>query len=116
MGYRSDAFGSGAMGVGLASTILSQQIASELDRRTKLVLPHVRVDPYADNATSGPAARVTVVQQLASNWTVTLQSNLSAERAEVIVSRWYLAPGIFLEASRELDGSYGVDIKMRRPY
>jgi len=116
MGYRSEALGSGAMGVGLASTILSQQIASELDRRTKLVLPHVRVDPYADSATSGPAARVTVVQQLASNWTVTLQSNLSAERAEVIVSRWYLAPGIFLEASRELDGSYGVDIKMRRPY
>ena len=116
MGYRSDSLGSGAMGVGLASTILSQQISSELDRRTKLVLPHVRVDPFADNATSGPSARVTVVQQLAPNWTVTLQSNLSAERAEVVVSRWYLAPGIFLEASRDLDGSYGLDIKMRRPY
>ena len=116
MGYRSDALGSGAMGVGLASTILSQQISSELDRRTKWVLPHVRVDPFANNATSGPAARVTVVQQLAPNWTVTLQSNLSSERAEVIVSRWYLAPGIFLEASRDLDGSYGLDIKMRRPY
>ena len=72
--------------------------------------------PIADSPTSGPAARVTVVQQIAKNWTVTLQSNLSAERAEVIVSRWYLAPGIFLEATRELDGSYGVDIKMRRPY
>jgi translocation and assembly module TamB len=116
MGYRSDAFGSGAMGVGVASTILSQQIASELDRRTKFVMPHVRVDPFAETTTSGPSARVTVVQQLAPNWTVTLQSNLSAERAEVIVSRWYLAPGIFLEASRQLDGSYGIDIKMRRPY
>jgi len=116
MGYRSDSLGSGAMGVGLASTILSGQISSELDRRTKWVLPHVRVDPFANNTTSGPAARVTVVQQLAPNWTVTLQSNLSAERAEVIVSRWYLAPGIFLEASRDLDGSYGLDIKMRRPY
>jgi autotransporter translocation and assembly factor TamB len=116
MGYRSDSLGSGAMGVGLASTILSQQISSELDRRTKWVLPHVRVDPFASNPTSGPAARVTVVQQLAPNWTVTLQSNLSSERAEVIVSRWYLAPGIFLEASRDLDGSYGLDIKMRRPY
>ena len=116
MGYRSDAFGSGAMGVGVASTILSQQIASELDRRTKFVMPHVRVDPFAESTTSGPSARVTVVQQLAPNWTVTLQSNLSAERAEVIVSRWYLSPGIFLEASRQLDGSYGIDIKMRRPY
>ncbi len=116
MGYRSDTLGSGAMGVGLASTMLSQQLTAELDRRTKLVLPQVRVDPFAESATGGPAARVTLVQQLASNWTVTLQSNLSAERAEVIVSRWYLAPGIFLEASRELDGSYGIDIKMRRPY
>jgi hypothetical protein len=116
MGYRNETLGSGAMGVGVASTILSQQIASELDRRTKLVLPHVRVDPFAETATGRPAARVTVVQQLAPNWTVTLQSNLSTERAEVIVSRWYLAPGVFLEASRELDGSYGADIKMRRPY
>ena len=47
---------------------------------------------------------------------MTVQSNLSAERAEVIVSRWYLAPGLFLEATRELDGSYGVDLKIRRPY
>jgi len=116
MGYRSDTFGSGAMGIGLASTLLSQQIASELDRRTKLVLPQVRVDPFSDSTSSGTSARVTVVQQLAPNWTVTLQSNLSAERSEVIVSRWYLAPGIFLEASRQLDGSYGIDIKMRRPY
>jgi hypothetical protein len=116
MGYRSDTLRSGAVGVGVASTILSQQLTSELDRRTKLVLPHVRVDPFAESATGGPAARVTVVQQLASNWTVTLQSNLSAERAEVIVSRWYLAPGIFLEASRDIDGAYGLDIKMRRPY
>ena len=116
MGYRSDTFGSGAMGIGLASTLLSQQLASELDRRTKLVLPQVRVDPFSDSTSSGTSARVTVVQQLAPNWTVTLSSNLSAERSEVIVSRWYLAPGIFLEASRQLDGSYGIDIKMRRPY
>jgi len=118
MGYRSDTLGSGAMGVGVASTILSQQITTELDRRAKLVLPvdQVRVDPFAENAAGGPAARVTVVKQLAPNWTVTLQSNLSAERAEVIVSRWYLAPGLFLEATRELDGSYGLDLKLRRPY
>jgi hypothetical protein len=118
MGYRGNTLGSGAMGVGVASTILSQQITSELDRRAKLVLPvdQVRVDPFAENAAGGPAARVTVVKQLAPNWTVTLQSNLSAERAEVIVSRWYLAPGLFVEATRELDGSYGIDLKIRRPY
>jgi hypothetical protein len=32
------------------------------------------------------------------------------------VSRWYLAPGLFVEASRAIDGSVGVDLKLRRPY
>lgn len=119
VGYRSDAATAGAMGIGLASSILSQQLTAELDRRAGLTLPvdQVRVDPFAETATGEPgAARVTVVKQINQAWTVTVQSNLSGEREEVIVSRWYLAPGIFFEASRDLDGTYGVDLKLRRQY
>jgi autotransporter translocation and assembly factor TamB len=119
VGYRSDAATAGAMGIGLASSILSQQLTAELDRRAGLTLPvdQVRVDPFAETSTGEPgAARVTVVKQLNPAWTVTVQSNLSGEREEVIVSRWYIAPGIFFEASRDLDGTYGVDLKLRRQY
>lgn len=119
VGYRSDAATAGAMGIGLASSILSQQLTAELDRRAGLTLPvdQVRVDPFAETSTGEPgAARVTVVKQLGSAWTVTVQSNLSGEREEVVVSRWYIAPGIFFEASRDLDGTYGVDLKLRRQY
>lgn len=118
-GYRSDAATAGAMGIGLASTILSQQLAQELDRRAGLALPvdQVRVDPFAETSTGDPgAARITVVKQLNPSWTVTVQSNLSGEREEVVVSRWYLAPGIFVEGSRDLDGTYGIDLKVRRQY
>jgi hypothetical protein len=118
-GYRSDAATAGAMGIGLASSILSQQLAQELDRRAGLALPvdQVRVDPFAETSTGDPgAARITVVKQLSPAWTVTVQSNLSGEREEVVVSRWYLAPGIFVEASRDLDGTYGIDLKVRRQY
>jgi translocation and assembly module TamB len=119
VGYRSDAATAGAMGIGLASSILSQRLTAELDRRAGLSLPvdQVRVDPFAETSTGEPgAARVTVVKQLNPSWTVTVQSNLSGEREEVIVSRWYIAPGIFFEASRDLDGTYGVDLKLRRQY
>jgi len=119
VGYRSDAATAGAMGIGLASSILSQQLTAELDRRAGLTLPvdQIRVDPFAETSTGEPgAARVTVVKQLNPAWTVTVQSNLSGEREEVIVSRWYIAPGIFFEASRDLDGTYGVDLKLRRQY
>jgi translocation and assembly module TamB len=118
VGYRREGVGGGAMGVNVASTMLTSQIAAELDRRTRLLLPvdQVRVDPFAETASGNPTARVSVVKQLSPTWTFIVQSNLSAQREEVVVSRWYLAPGVFVEASRDLDGSYGFDIKLRRPY
>jgi hypothetical protein len=57
-----------------------------------------------------------LVKQIHKSWTVTVQSNLSGARDPVIVSRWYLAPGIFVEASRDIEGSYGLDLFLRRPY
>ncbi len=111
--------GTGAIGVGFATTILSGQLASEFDRRAGFSLPvdQVRVDPFAetDSGETG-GARVTLVKQLNPSWTVTVQSNFSGSRAPVIVSRWYLAPGIFVEASQDIEGTYGLDLFMRRAY
>ena len=45
-----------------------------------------------------------------------MQSNLSSNREEVIVSRWYFGEGLFVEAMRDIDGSYAVDLKLRRRY
>jgi autotransporter translocation and assembly factor TamB len=118
VGYRDPTLGRGAMGVGFASSMLTREITAELQRRAGMVLPvdQVRVDPFTESSTGNPTARVSVVNQLSPYWTFVLQSNLSAEREAVVVSRWYLAPGIFLEASRAIDGSLGVDLKLRRPY
>jgi hypothetical protein len=49
-------------------------------------------------------------------WTVILQTTLSGEREQIVVSRWYLAPGFFLEAGQHEDRSLSLDLKMRRPY
>ncbi len=118
MGRRDPALGGGALGVNLASGMLAREITSEIDRRTRNLLPvdQIRVDPFAESSTGNPTARISAVKQLSPTWTFMVQSNLSAEREQVVVSRWYLAPGIFVESSRDIDGSYGVDIKLRRPY
>lgn len=118
VGYRDPTLGRGAMGVGFASSMITREITAELQRRAGLVLPidQVRVDPFTEASTGNPTARVSVVKQLSPSWTFIVQSNLSAEREAVVVSRWYLAPGLFVEASRAIDGSVGVDLKLRRPY
>jgi len=120
LGRRTESVGgTGAIGVGFATTILCGQLASEFDRRAGFALPvdQVRVDPFAETATGETGgARITLVKQLTKSWTVTLQSNLSGAQEPVIVSRWYLAPGIFVEASQNVEGSYGIDLLLRRPY
>jgi translocation and assembly module TamB len=118
LGHRNEAVGGGAMGVGLASAVLTRQINAELERRARLILPvdQVRLDPFVESATGNPAARVTLVKQLNPKWTVILQSNLSTERQEVIVSRWHVGEGLFVEAIRDIDGTLGIDLKYRRRY
>ena len=118
VGYRDSGIGSSAMGLGLASSILSSELTSVLSRRGELLLPvdQVRVDPFAADSTGNPTARLSVIKQLTPSWTVILQSTLSGEREQIVVSRWYLAPGLFLEAAQHEDGSYSLDLKLRRPY
>jgi autotransporter translocation and assembly factor TamB len=118
VGYRSDALGTSAVGLGLASSILSSELTSVLSKRAQLVLPvdQVRVDPFAADSTGNPTARLSVIKQLTPAWTVILQTTLSGEREQIVVSRWYLAPGLFLEAGQHEDGSLSLDLKLRRPY
>ena len=118
VGSRGSDLGSSAMGLGLASSILSSELTSVLNRRGQLVLPvdQVRVDPFAADSTGNPTARLSVIKQITPGWTVILQSNLSGEREQLVVSRWYLAPGLFLEAAQHEDGTLSLDLKMRRPY
>lgn len=106
------------MGAVLASTILTSQINAELERRARSILAvdQLRVDPFSESSTGNPTARVTLVKQLAPNWTVVVQSNLSSNREEVVISRWYLTRGVFLEATRDTDGSYSLDLKLRQRY
>jgi hypothetical protein len=118
VGTTSRGYGSGAVGLGLASSILSSELTSVLSRQAQLALPvdQVRVDPFAADSTGNPTARLSVIKQLTPSWTVILQTTLSGEREQIVVSRWYLAPGLFIEAGQHEDKSYSLDLKMRRPY
>jgi autotransporter translocation and assembly factor TamB len=118
VGYTGRGYGSGAVGLGLASSILSNELTSVLSQRAQLALPvdQVRVDPFAADSTGNPTARLSLIKQITPSWTVILQTTLSGDREQVVISRWYLAPGFFLEAGQHEDRSLSLDLKMRRPY
>ena len=66
--------------------------------------------------TSGAFQKAMKRLEITPEWTVILQTTLSGEREQIVVSRWYLAPGLFLEAGQHEDRSLTLDIKLRRPY
>ena len=101
-----------------ASTFLAEQLTGAVTNRARslLSLDQLRVDPVAASETGDPTARLTVAKQISRTWTVTLSTTLDSNRQEVIVSRWRLGPGVFLEATRDTDASYALEVKWQRRY
>ncbi|HNX50547.1 MAG TPA: translocation/assembly module TamB domain-containing protein, partial [Thermoanaerobaculaceae bacterium] len=117
LGRRADEAGSVQAGT-VASTFLTDQLTNAMTRRARTLLDvdQLRVDPFAATQTGDPTARLTVVKQLGRDWTVTLATNLTANREEVVTSRLRLGPGVFLEATRQADGSYLMEVQWQHRY
>jgi translocation and assembly module TamB len=101
-----------------ASSFLTEQLTGAVTNRARslLALDQLSVDPVATSTTGNPTARLTVAKQLSRDWTVTVSTTLASNREEVIVSRWRLGLGVYLEATRDTDGSYSLDVKWQHRY
>lgn len=117
LGRRADEAGELQAGV-VATSFFTEQLTGVVARRARTLLDvdQLRVDPYVAGESGDPAARVTVVKQLSRDWTVTVSSNLAANREEIVNSRWRVSEGVFLEAAREADGTYSMEVKWHRRY
>ncbi len=116
-GQRADVAGQTGPGA-LASSFLTDQLTGAVTKRARTLLDvdQMRVDPFAATTTGSPTARLTVVKQMNRDWTVTMATNLAANREEVVTSQWRLRQGVYLEANREQDGSYSLEVKWQRRY
>ncbi|NOZ95325.1 MAG: hypothetical protein GXP47_11415 [Acidobacteria bacterium] len=116
-GHRSSETSSTSSG-NLASSILSTSLGEVLDQRARslLAVDQVRIDPFAQSDAGSPTARVTLVKQLTPSWTIAIESNLGSNREELFFSRWILAPQVYLELTRQRDGSWNIDLRLRKRY
>ena len=117
LGRKADESGEAEAGT-LASSVLTARLTGAMTRRarTLLDLDQLSVDPFLATQGGNPTARLTVVKQLSQNWSVTLATNLDSNREDLIMSRWRLAPGVYLEAMRDVDSSYSLEVKWQRRY
>jgi len=116
-GHRSSESSGSSSGT-LASSILSSSLGEVLDQRARslLAVDQVRIDPFSESDAGSPTARITLVKQLTPTWTIAVESNLASNREEVFLSRWILAPQVYLEVTRQRDGSWAADLRLRKRY
>jgi hypothetical protein len=102
----------------VASSFLTSELTGAVTKRARTLLDvdQLQIDPFASTQSGSPTARLTVAKQLTHNWSVTISTNLTSNREEIVTSRWRMGQGIYLEANREADGSYSMEVKWQRRY
>lgn len=118
LGVAPSSSGAATSASAVASSFITEQLTGAVTTRTRtlLALDQLRIDPFVSTEAGTPTARVTMVKQLSPDWSVTVSTNLSSNREEVIQSRWRVGKDLFLEATRDTDGSYSLEVKWRRRY
>jgi translocation and assembly module TamB len=106
-----------------ASAILSEAVSSQLGGRLERLfgITRFRVDPgLAEVGSTGSsqnaAARVTVEQQVTRNLTITYVSNVGSTQQQVIQVEYNLDRNISIVALRDQNGTFGIDVKIKKHF
>jgi translocation and assembly module TamB len=115
--------GTSQTGTAGASTLLSEAVSSQVGGRLEKLfgITNFRVDPGLTSVGStgteqNAAARVTVQQRVARNFTITYVSNVGSTQQQVIQVEYNLNRNISIVALRDYNGTFGIDIKIKKRY
>jgi translocation and assembly module TamB len=104
-----------------ATALLSEAITSGIGGRIEHLfgISQFRVDPFAGGPTteSNAAARVTIVDQIARGFTVTYSTNAATtNQYQLIQVEYAVKRNVSVEFLRDINGTYGFDIKWIRHF
>ncbi|MGH9738930.1 MAG: translocation/assembly module TamB domain-containing protein [Candidatus Acidiferrales bacterium] len=104
-----------------ATALLSEAITSGIGGRIEHLfgISQFRVDPFAAGATteSNAAARVTIVEQVARGLTITYSTNAATtNQYQLIQVEYAVKRNVSVEFLRDINGTYGFDIKWVRHF
>jgi len=105
-----------------ASALLTEAVSSQVGGRLERLfgITSLRVDPALTTVGSPTgqtgAARVTVQQRVTPNLTVTYVSNVGSTQQQVIQMEYNLSRAISIVALRDYNGTFGIDVKIKKRF
>ncbi|GEM_PF-4467889 len=99
------------------TTVLSDTTAATVNSRLGRFFgaSRLQIDPQSTSADiANPAARISVAQQVTPNVTLTYITNLNNAQEQIVQIEWTVNRRVSVLATRDQDGLFGVDFKIRK--
>jgi autotransporter translocation and assembly factor TamB len=99
-----------------AASVLSENLTGVIGKRVERILglESFRVDPFLAGTDNDPTARITVSERISRDIVLTFSRNLSTNEEQVVVIEYDVGKGVSITATRDEDGEFGVDLRLRK--
>ncbi|MEW5977575.1 MAG: translocation/assembly module TamB domain-containing protein [Acidobacteriota bacterium] len=99
-----------------ATSLLSEGLSLKYSSRVKRLfgLDRFRVDPFLVGNERDPSARVTFGQQITRDLAITYSTSVSSNEQQVILLEYNVNDSTSIIASRDAEGSFGLDVRFRK--
>jgi len=101
-----------------AASVLSENLTGVIGKRVERILglESFRVDPFLAGTDNDPTARITVSERISRDIVLTFSRNLSTNEEQVVVIEYDVGKGLSITATRDEDGEFGVDFRLRKRF
>jgi hypothetical protein len=101
-----------------AASVLSENLTGVIGKRVQRIfgLESFRVDPFLAGTNNDPTARITVSERISRDLVVTFSRNLSTNEEQVVVVEYSIGKDVSIIATRDEDGKFGVDFRLRKRF
>jgi len=99
-----------------ASALLSEGLSMKMGSGVKRLfgIDRFRVDPFLVGNERDPSARVTFGQQITKDFSITYSTSVSSNEQQVILIEYRVNDSTSVIASRDAEGSFGLDVRFRK--
>lgn len=103
-------------GVNVASSLVSAALSKSVESRTSKLfgINRFQIDPVLGR--SDPSARLTVGRRVNKNLTILYSTNLSSSQEQVIQLEYRISDRFSLVATRDEEGAFGLDFRVRKRF
>ncbi len=105
--------------VGTIASLVAQPISSQIESRVTgrlFGLNRFSIDPLLVGRGADPTARITIGRRVTKDLSITYSTNLAANQDQVILIEYRASDRISLVASRAQNGSFGLDVRLRKRF